>query len=179
VFVATNLGNAVTAFRVASGGAVIGNAGGVITALSTAIASTGTKRDAIEFDTSRDGFIGIRGYYISTELHDHMHALHPKRDDFEDETFACIYNDGFVGTCHNQAVLQPVLSSITDSDNTNNDQWSCWQTQDSDGTLFDWYYHCILPNQECGLPCANGAPIPPFVCATVNDKGGAASSTDC
>ena len=175
--VATNLGNAITAFRVASQGAVIGNAGGVITALSTAIASVGS-RD-LDFDMSRDGFIGIGGYYISTELYDYMHETISKRDEYEDETFACIYNNGYVGTCHNLSVLKPVLSAIADHDNSDKDKWSCWESRDKDGTLFGWYYHCADANQECALPCANGAPIPPYMCATVNDKGGKAWSTKC
>ncbi|KAK5996061.1 hypothetical protein PT974_04488 [Cladobotryum mycophilum] len=178
VFVASNMGNAVTAFRVASGGAVIGDAAGVITALSTAVASVGA-RSGLEFDTSRSGFIGVGGYYMSTELYDHMHARIAKRDDFEDESFSCIYNDGWVGTCHNQNVLRTVLDGLTRHDNDEQDRWSCWETRGSDGTVFGWYYHCVAANEECGLPCANGAPIPPYTCATVNDKGGRAWSTAC
>ena len=117
-FIATNLGTAIKVFKVAAGGQVVGVSGGVVAALSSVAPAIGLSD--IEFDTSREGFLGIGGYHISTELYDHMHDTVSKRR-FEDESFACIYTDGWVGTCHNEATLKPILSQMANHDKNDKD----------------------------------------------------------
>ncbi len=167
---ATNLGSAIHAFHVAAGGSVTGDAGGVVVGLATAAASAARSVDK-ELDFSKPGMIGYDGYYVSLELHDHISHSLQKRDQFEDENFACIFNDGWAGVCHNEAVLKPMLSSVLNHDVNDKDSASCWEVKGS-GEIQGWYYHCMKPNKECSLPCNHGAPLPPFPCANLNDKGG-------
>ena len=167
---ATNLGNAIHIFHVATGGVVTGDAGGVAVGLATAAASIGARSEEV-LDLSVPGMIGYEGYYVSLDLHSHVSRTLEKRDQFEDENFACIYNNGWAGVCHNRNLLMPMVQSVLSHDNSAKDAATCWQVNGNDGPR-GWYYHCIKPNAECNLPCNHGAPLPPFPCANLNDKGG-------